>query len=56
MSGGGGLKRPRPKLGCRAIEGNKNKQEEKKEIPPFFHNETGITPLGALCCEYDLLT
>ena len=36
MSGGGGLKRPWPKLGCRAIEEKKNKHEEKKKIPPFF--------------------
>jgi hypothetical protein len=33
MSVGGELKRPRPKLGCRAIE-EKNK-EQKKKTPPF---------------------
>jgi hypothetical protein len=36
MSGGGGLKRPRPKLSCRAFEERKNKQEKKKNILPLF--------------------
>jgi len=36
MSGGRGLKRSKPKLGCRAIEEKKNKHEDKKKIPPFF--------------------
>jgi hypothetical protein len=43
MAGAGGLKRPKPKLCCRAIEEKKNKQEKKKKIPPiFWYNSVSI--------------
>jgi hypothetical protein len=34
-----GLKRPRPKLGCRTIEERKNKQEKKKILPVFSQRD-----------------